>query len=91
MAAHLPQSGGSAVGRALNPDHDWTLEAQLLAATVDELRVLVWMKTTDAQKNRNHPEPIPRPGVTPKTDSIGAGDGFDTPAEFDAWYAAQFN
>lgn len=37
----------------------------LLAAAVDQLTVLAWMKTEDGAKGRNRPKPIPRPGVEP--------------------------
>lgn len=36
----------------------------MLAADIaDSLRWLMWAKTKDAQKNRNPPAPIPRPGI----------------------------
>ena len=56
----------SALYRAMNPDHEWTLETMLSAAEVDALRVLVWSKSKDASRKppRNMPKPIPRPGVS---------------------------
>lgn len=42
---------------------EWSIEAHLLAATVDALRWLQWVKTKDGQKGKNMPEPIERPGV----------------------------
>lgn len=43
----------------------WTLTNQLLAMIADALRWLQWARTEDGSKNRNAPEPISRPGVTP--------------------------
>ncbi|AYG02367.1 hypothetical protein D7I44_01675 [Gryllotalpicola protaetiae] len=53
----------SPLGLALSPDNVWGLREQLLAAAVDALRLLWWAQTADAEKNRNRPKPIPRPGV----------------------------
>lgn len=44
-------------------DAEWTLTNRLLAIIADVLRWLQWAKTSDGRKNRNQPEPIPRPGV----------------------------
>ncbi|MGI5222493.1 DUF5361 domain-containing protein [Nocardia sp. CA-290969] len=53
-----------AVTRAMRPDEwQWGLTEQLLASAVDALTLLVWAKTKDAQKGRNRPKPIPRPGI----------------------------
>lgn len=50
--------------RKLHPeDAGWTLNNLLLAAAVDSLRWLQWVKTKDGQKNRGRPDPIARPGV----------------------------
>lgn len=49
--------------RKINPDWQWTLDNQLHAAAVDELRVVVWQQTKDGQKGRKQPKPISRPGV----------------------------
>lgn len=56
----------------------------LLAMAVDALHLLVWMKTKDAQKNRNRPKSIAqgllkRPGKTER-ERIAA---FHTPEEFE--------
>lgn len=45
-------------------DARWGLPEQMLAAQADSLSWIVWSKTADAQKGRNKPKPIPRPGVT---------------------------
>lgn len=44
-------------------DRGWGLAEQLSAMAVDSLAWLVWAKTKDAEKGRNKPKPIPRPGV----------------------------
>lgn len=50
----------------------------LLASAVDELAILKWQKTKAGQKNRDRPEPIPRPGVTPrKRQTKGVAMPFD--------------
>lgn len=49
---------------ALNPKMAWDVQDYLLAEIADSQRWLVWAKTTDAQKKRNMPKPIPRPGVS---------------------------
>lgn len=51
------------VRASLGADAYWGLTEQLLALNADYLRILIWMKTKDAQHNRNFPKPIPRPGV----------------------------
>lgn len=65
LAANLPKDGSSAVFRAINPDWQWTLDAQLAAIQADALHVLVWSKTKDAERKspRHYPKPIPRPGA----------------------------
>jgi len=45
------------------PDDFWTPDRDLLATVADELAVLIWQKTKDAQQGRNAPTPIQRPGV----------------------------
>lgn len=88
LIEHLPQD--AAVWRAIDPDTAWDLPAMLLALLVDEVRVLRWEFERANFKGRPpQPEPIPRPGVTPKAEveTVGKGDGFDTVAEFEAWYA----
>jgi hypothetical protein len=63
----------SALRRAQSPeDSPWTATTLLLAEAVDALRTLAWMKTKDGQKNRNRPQPIPRPGHRPTIHGKGA-------------------
>lgn len=52
------------VRHELGDDAAWGLQEQLLALNADYLRILIWMKTKDAQHNRNFPKPIRRPGVS---------------------------
>jgi hypothetical protein len=50
--------------KSMHPDDaGWTLTNLLLATIADVLRWLQWAKTKDGAKNRNQPDPIPRPGV----------------------------
>jgi hypothetical protein len=49
--------------RKLNPEWYWTPDNQLLATVIDELRVANWQRSEDGHKNRNHPDPYPRPGA----------------------------
>ena len=55
---------GSAMNRALDPDHTWGLAEQLLAANFDALRVGIWQRGQG--KRGDYPEPLERPGVKPK-------------------------
>lgn len=53
--------------KSMHPDDaGWTLTNLLLARIADVLAWLQWAKTKDGRKNRNQPEPIPRPGVKRK-------------------------
>lgn len=45
---------------------NWSHTNMLLASAVDALNVLIWQKTSDGQKGKKHPKPIPRPGVQMK-------------------------
>jgi hypothetical protein len=61
----------SAFYRAVNPDTwMWTHEALLFAGVHDLLSIIAWQKTADGSKGRNIPEPLPRPGVTPKKHKV---------------------
>lgn len=61
----------SATFTATHPEEaGWDNKAMLLADAVDQLRWLVWAKTKDGQKNRNHPQPIQRPGVEPTVKKV---------------------
>lgn len=41
----------------------WGLPEMLFADIADSLHWLVWAKTEDAQRGRNRPAPVPRPGI----------------------------
>lgn len=66
--------------------------AHLLALVADRLEVLIWQQTEDGSKGRNHPEPIPRPGVKSRADKqvVGKSDGFETSEELRLWYESRF-
>lgn len=85
----------SILARELAPDDTrWSDTEWLLADVVDRLSLLVWFKTKDGSKNRNRPEPVPRPGDAPRTRKLGGTAlpmdqmakvlGWDAPAEPDA-------
>lgn len=87
-------SPAAAFWRSLSPDAVWDLPAMLLAEMVDELHRLRW-RFEQAYFKGSHPrpKPVPRPGIGARdagteTTVIGDGTGFDTFADFDAWYAA---
>ena len=46
----------------------WGLSEHLLALVGDYLAQSVWLNSADAEKGRNRPQPIPRPGVGPDED-----------------------
>lgn len=79
-----PQS--SALSRSLHgTDAMWDLHAHLLAANADSAALAVWMQSTDAQKGRNRPERIPRPGVEPPREVSQVGSGALSIEEMDEW------
>ena len=54
----------SAIARSVDPDaSQWGVGEHLLAGAADSLAWLVWAKSEDAEKRRNRPKPIPRPGL----------------------------
>lgn len=58
------------------PDWRWEDPAlSALALGVDYLGFLAWSKTKDAEKDRNRPDPFPRPNIDAETES-DAGDDF---------------
>lgn len=60
----------------------WGVNEYLLALIADAARWLVWSKTEDGAKNRNHPKPLPRPGQTPDETATGSQDPDDGPRIF---------
>jgi len=82
----------AAVWRAIDPDVRWGMEPMLLAALIDEVRVLRYeFERVNFKGKPTVPEPIVRPGVTAPGDTKrtvhGAGEGFESIEAFDAWYA----
>lgn len=59
LMLQLPSS--SRVSRKLNPDNEWDDATYLLSAIEYDLRILIWQKTKDAQRNRNRPKPNATP------------------------------
>lgn len=56
----------------MNPrEHEWTLEAMLLAEVADATNVGNWQRGSG--KKRDYPKPIPRPGVEPDGSTYGKG------------------
>lgn len=49
----------------------WGDSDYMLALACDYLALLAWMKTKDGVANRKRPDPLPRPGVKPKTTRMG--------------------
>lgn len=77
----------SALAKVTSPvEVAWSIDNYMQAATIDLLRLLVWMKTKDGQHNRRHPEPLPRPGDTPKRQRFG--DAEMTTEEVDVFLAS---
>lgn len=74
----------SALYRALNPDHEWTLTDLLLAEVADAVRVANWQR--GSAKRHEYPKPIPRPGVEPQSATYGKGAiPIDEMAEWLGW------
>lgn len=90
MAAHLPHD--SALYRARNPHHEWTLARQLQVVQINDDRRLAWMYESAHSKRRPpKPEFIRFPWDESKTGvEVIKGDSFaDAQAAAD-WYAARF-
>lgn len=52
-------------------EHEWALDALLLAEVADALRVANWQR--GGGKRSDYPKPIPRPGVEPESTTYGKG------------------
>lgn len=91
MARHLPPE--SATARALNPHHEWTVQAVLTAQLINEQRRLAWLyETTHAKRRPPAPEWVRLPWDTsqaPDRDVI-KGDAFDSVQDAEDWYAARY-
>ncbi|MGN2635339.1 DUF5361 domain-containing protein [Nocardia takedensis] len=76
----------SALSRARRPDdHQWQLGQHLLADIADSLRWLVWAKTKDAQRGRNRPDRIPRPGLKSTAERYGSAAPLTDMNDFLGW------
>lgn len=85
LCAAMLRQPESWVHRAINPDWQWADPGlAALADARDFLAMLWWAKTKDAEKNRNRPEPFPRPGVEVDTEDMPAAATIDV---FDALLA----
>lgn len=51
----------SRIAAHIDPNSAWTDETHFLSLIEYDLRVLIWQKTKDAQKNRNQPKPNKTP------------------------------
>lgn len=70
VLTHLPRD--SAFFRATHPDeHEWDLQALLLAEIADALKVGNWQRGEG--KKSEYPKPIPRPGIEPDSQTYGKG------------------
>lgn len=75
----------SALMRSKHPDiYNWGQAEHLLADIFDVASLLLWAKTKDGQKNRNRPDPYPRPGVE-KPERIGDKANAISVDEMNAW------
>lgn len=64
----------SALNRAIDPAAaEWGQAEHLLAGLFDALQVANWQR--GSAKRRDFPKPLPRPGVEPEANFIGAGTG----------------
>lgn len=80
----------SALVRAMDPDVEWTLQNQLLAAAVDALRDDWW--ATHNGRRQDRPKPIERPGQRPDATTYG-GDALplDEMASWLGWAGPSMN
>lgn len=88
---------GSALHRAQDPDEwMWGLPEMLAAEVVDTIRHFEWQsaRLTEGVKGvpSNPPDPLPRPGITPKGgELVGGGKAESLPIdEMAAWLGGEF-
>ena len=60
LAAHAPQE--SRIVRALDPEAGWNDQTRILHSIEYVARIIAWQRTTDGEKGRNRPKPLPTPG-----------------------------
>lgn len=93
LAANLPVE--SSTWRHLNEFWAWDVQAQLLAVVADRLAEVDYTLrfSPHFRGKPKAPKPLARPWDAPVLDPgvtrIGAGEGFDTTAEFDEWLASK--
>jgi len=83
MAAFLPPE--SATWRAVAPEATHSNEAELLRSVEYSLRLLVWAKTKDGAKNRNHPDAVLFPWEKPQAEYEFDVMTFDEANAFLGW------
>lgn len=83
---HLP-SDAATVRAEVGPAAAWSVEAHLLAAMFDVLRVANWQRGADPKHPPPKPKPTPRPGVEQPEDGQRIGGKGYTVEEFDRIYA----
>ena len=71
-----------AIYRAINTDHEWTLANQLQALLIDFHQQKAWV---EGGKKGSRPKPIPRPGVSGKSEKKYTVNRTSTVTEMDEW------
>lgn len=76
LVRHLGPDSALHIAMHGRQESEWTLANHLLAMTVENTSLLVWMKTKDAQRDHpmNRPKPIFRPGVEDDSKKTIGGD-----------------
>lgn len=84
---------GSAIYRARNPYHEWTLARQLQVAQINDARRLAWLYTA-AHSKRRPPEPefirFPWDATASGDAEVIKGDTFESAQDAADWYAERF-
>ena len=75
-----------AIYRVLNPDWEWDLTNQLLAFLIDHHQMVAW---AEGGKKGPKPRPIPRPGVSEKSEKKYTTRRKSSRAEIDAYLASR--
>ena len=86
--AYVPASSATwaATHEGRREESEWQRTGRvqmLLAQAVDDLNWLVWSRTREARRG-HPPDPIPRPGITPRSRRIGRGP--IPVSDFEGWY-----
>ena len=75
-----------AIYRASDPDHEWDLANQLQALLIDFHQQKAWV---EGGKRGQRPKPIPRPGVSEKSEKKYTVKQTSTVTEMDEWLASR--